>query len=275
MIENIYICLTKRTLMKKLLVLIVVSIAGIFAASAQSSYEYKKFVSSEGQDLNYRLLTPVKVESKKEYPLVIFLHGAGERGSDNEKQLIHGSQIFLNPANQEKYPAYVLFPQCPEDGYWGYPNRPFGFDKMLPEGEMTPIFQAVKELILEYIAMPSVDASRVYIMGLSMGGMGTYDMVARFPDLFAAAVPICGSIAPGRIAAAKNVKFRIFHGDADTVVPVECSRRAYRELKAAGADVEYFEFAGCTHGSWNPAFNVPDFMEWIFAQKKSGRSRKK
>ena len=275
MIENIYICLAKLTLMKKLLVLIVASLAGLFAASAQSSYEYKQFVSSEGQDLNYRLLTPVTVEAKKEYPLVIFLHGAGERGSDNEKQLIHGSQIFLNPATQEKFPAYVLFPQCPEDAFWGYQKYPGAFDKLSVDGEMSSVFKAVHELILEYINMPSIDDSRVYIMGLSMGGMGTYDMVSRFPDLFAAAVPICGAIAPGRIAAAKDVKFRIFHGDADTVVPVECSRRAYRELKAAGADVEYFEFAGCTHGSWNPAFNVPDFMEWIFAQKKSGRSRKK
>ena len=91
--------------MKKTLLLIVVSLAGLLAASAQSSYSYETFVSSEGQSLNYRLLEPIKMEAKKKYPLVIFLHGLGERGSDNEKQLIHGGQIFLNPSNQEKYPA--------------------------------------------------------------------------------------------------------------------------------------------------------------------------
>lgn len=254
-------------LMKKIFIIIAAAFISLTATSAQSAYSYEKFVSSEGQSLNYRLLEPLKVEAKKKYPLVIFLHGLGERGSDNEKQLFHGSQMFLNPSNQEKYPAYVIFPQCPETTFWAYDNIPASFEDMTPAENMTIVFRALKEMIDEYRAMPTVDASRVYIMGLSMGGMATYDMVARFPEIFAAAIPICGAIKPGRIAAAKNVKFRIFHGDADFTVPVECSRRAYRELKAAGADVEYFEFAGCGHGSWNPAFNMPDFMEWLFAQK--------
>ena len=90
----------------------------------------------------------------------------------------------------------------------------------------------------------------------------------RFPDTFAAAVPICGTVNPVRLADAANVRFRIFHGDADNVVPVEGSREAYRALKNLGAEVEYIEFPGCNHGSWNPAFNYPGFMEWIFAQRK-------
>lgn len=261
--------------MKKTLLLIVVSLAGLLAASAQSSYSYETFVSSEGQSLNYRLLEPIKMEAKKKYPLVIFLHGLGERGSDNEKQLIHGGQIFLNPSNQEKYPAYVIFPQCPETTFWAYDNIPSSFVNMTPVENMTKVFRALKEMIDHYREMPTVDASRVYIMGLSMGGMATYDMVCRFPEVFAAAIPICGAVMPGRIGAAKDVKFRIFHGDADPTVPVECSRRAYRELREAGADVEYFEFAGCGHGSWNPAFNTPDFMEWLFAQKKSRRANRR
>ena len=101
-----------------------------------------------------------------------------------------------------------------------------------------------------------------------MGAMGTFDMVARFPDIFAAAIPICGTVNPQRLSAAKNVNFRIFHGDADNVVPVEGSREAYKALKPTGASVEYIEFPGCNHGSWNPAFNYPDFMEWLFKQKK-------
>ena len=87
-------------------------------------------------------------------------------------------------------------------------------------------------------------------------------------SIFAAAVPICGSVNPDRLPAAKEVKFRIFHGDADDVVTVEGSREAYKALKAAGAKVEYIEFPGCNHGSWNPAFNYPGFMEWLFKQKK-------
>ena len=116
--------------------------------------------------------------------------------------------------------------------------------------------------------MPEVDTQRVYIIGLSMGAMGTYDLVVRYPEIFAAAVPICGTVNPSRLSVAKDVKFRIFHGGGDDVVPVKGSREAYKALKAAGADVEYIEFPGCNHGSWNPAFNYPGFMDWLFKQKK-------
>ena len=116
--------------------------------------------------------------------------------------------------------------------------------------------------------MSQVDKQRIYIMGLSMGAMGTYDMTIRYPEIFAAAIPICGTVNPTRLSAAKEVKFRIFHGDADSVVPVSGSHQAYKALKAAGADVKYTEFPGVTHGSWNPAFTLPDFMSWLFSQKK-------
>ena len=111
-------------------------------------------------------------------------------------------------------------------------------------------------------------SSDLYILGISMGGMGTYDMVCRFPDIFAAAVPICGGVNPDRLVKAKNVKFRIYHGDVDSAVSVENSRKAYAALKKFGASVEYIEFAGCDHNSWSPAFNTPDFFSWLFAQKK-------
>ena len=105
-------------------------------------------------------------------------------------------------------------------------------------------------------------------MGLSMGGMATFDLVSRYPEIFAAAIPICGAADTKRLANAKGVKWRIYHGDADTVVPVEASRAAYKALKEAGIKVEYVEFPGCAHASWTPAFNQPDFMKWLFKQKK-------
>ena len=203
---------------------------------------------------------------------MLFLHGAGERGSDNEKQLIHGSQMFLNPTNRENFPAFVLFPQCPEKRYWAFPGRPSSFTEMNAEKAITPILLAVKELVDSYLENPAVDASRVYIMGLSMGGMATFDLVSRYPEIFAAAIPICGSVNPQRLkqnaAGVKKVKFRLYHGDADIAVSVEGSRQAYKALKEIGADVEYFEFPGCTHNSWNPAFNRPDFLKWLFKQKR-------
>lgn len=257
--------------MKKLIVITAFIFAAMAAASAQGKFEPKVFESSEGIQLNYQELKPIDTAKEKKYPLVIFLHGMGERGDDNKTQLTHGSQMFLNPANQEKYPAYVLFPQCPETAFWAYARPTLN---MKAEDKMPPIFQAVKEMIDKYLAYPDIDTQRVYIMGLSMGGMATFDMVARFPEIFAAAVPICGAVDPSRLAATKGVNFRIFHGDADRVVPVICSRMAYKALREADVDVEYYEFPGCDHASWNPAFNRPDFMEWLFKQKKAKKYMK-
>ena len=255
--------------MKKIISLGLLFLLAI-SVSAQEVYRKEVFISSRGDSLKYRLLRPEKEKAGKKYPLVLFLHGAGERGSDNEKQLVHGGQMFLNPVNREKYPAFVLMPQCPIDAYWAYTSRPVSFvPSDMPAGqEISPIFSSLKELLDIYLSMPQVDKDRVYIIGLSMGGMGTYDMIIRFPELFAAAIPICGTVNPSRLAGVKGVKFRIFHGDADNVVTVEGSRAAYRALKAAGVDVEYIEFSGCDHGSWNPAFNYPGFMDWLFSQKK-------
>ena len=105
-------------------------------------------------------------------------------------------------------------------------------------------------------------------MGLSMGAIATFDMVWRYPEIFAAAIPICGAADTEKIAHIKGVKWRIYHGDADDVVPVECSRDAYKALESAGANVEYFEFPGCKHVSWNLAFNQQGFMDWLYAQRK-------
>jgi predicted peptidase len=177
--------------------------------------------------------------------------------------------MFLNPVNREIYPAFVIFPQCPAKEFWGYSSRPASLTpgNMVIE-EATPLTKSLKELLGTFLAMPQVDKTRIYIMGLSMGGMGTFDMVCHYPELFAAAIPICGSVNPARLAGAKGVSFRIFHGDADMSVPVESSRAAYKALKANGIPAEYIEFPGYEHNSWTSAFNYPDFMEWLFSKKK-------
>ena len=245
--------------MRSNLSIFILFFAGQFAYS-QEDFEAKAFIASNKDTLNYRELLPENYNPQQKYPLVLFLHGAGERGSDNKAQLVHGSKMFTNPVNREKYPAIVLFPQCPSNSFWSYERR---------SGSGNSPLQAVKELLDQYIAKKTVDTDRIYVMGLSMGGYGTFEMVCRFPDVFAAAVPICGGVDPERLkTTAGKVKFRIYHGDNDNVVSVENSRKAYRALKNYGADVEYFEFPGCNHDSWNPAFNKPDFFSWVFEQKK-------
>lgn len=253
----------KITLLAAALLVCLVSYAG--------DYEKKTYTSKDGSTLLYRQLSP-EYNAGGKYPVVLFLHGAGERGNDNEAQLTHGSGIFQNPANAEKYPAYVLFPQCPEGTTWTFDQqrkwnlKPWEIPADEPQSKMmTLLVEFLKDFIASH---PDVNTKKIYVMGLSMGGIATFDITSRYPELFAAAVPICGAVNPGRMKNAKGVKFSIYHGDKDPTVPVECSREAYKALKAAGIKVKYTEIAGCGHGSWDPAFNDPTFLPWLFKQHK-------
>ena len=234
-------------------------------ANQYDEFERHCHVSQSGDTLRYRFLRPENMKKNKKYPLVVFLHGAGERGSDNQKQLVHGGQMWLNPVNRENHPCFVLAPQCPEGRRWSDVSRYSSQDK--GEG-LSSMMEPLKDLITECIAMPGVDPDRVYISGLSMGGVGTFDMCVTYPELFAAAIPICGSVRPELLKNAKKIKFRIYHGDKDFVVPFEGSRKAYRKLKRLGADVTYIERAGVNHGVWNDAFNDPEYLNWMFRQHK-------
>ncbi len=235
--------------------------------------EYKKgeFVSSNDIKLPYRMLTPQNMEQGKKYPLVLFMHGAGERGNDNIKQLTHGAGLFTSPDNRENYPAYVLHPQCDTSKYWiteSSSRQGLSWEELFglyPNGTTSVL--SVKELVDNIVANNNIDKDRIYIIGLSMGGMATYDMICRYPGFFAAAVPVCGGVDTSRIKDnLGGVKVRIYHGDADSVVPCTLSREAYLAMKKAGVDVTLHEFRGVGHDSWNPAFNTPDFMEWLFSQ---------
>ncbi len=259
--------------MNKLLVLLLVSCNfTVLHAGSPDGFVARTFTDSRGGELLYRELIPEGYDRAGKFPLVLFLHGGGERGDDNTRQLAHGSRMFTNPVNMEKYPAVVLFPQCPAGAYWAFHERPSnGFDPLtLPvDYEITPVLGFVMEMVREYVASGRIDTDRIYVVGLSMGGMATFDLACRFPDVFAAAVPICGAVNPERLPGAAGVNFRIFHGDEDDVVPPVNSRMAYSRLRECGIAVEYYELPGVGHGSWNPAFNFPDFFEWLFSQRKS------
>jgi predicted peptidase len=236
-----------------------------------SALKKENFTSSARLVLPYRILFPENYDKTKKYPLVLFLHGAGERGNDNESQLTHGAKLFIDSANRKAYPAIVIFPQCPTEGYWSSVevNRntsPFTleFDYTRP---ITSALQAAIELVQKMIVHEGVDKSRIYITGLSMGGMGTFEAAYRFPELFAAAVPICGgadvSAYDKRVS---KIPFRLFHGAKDAVVDVKHSQVVVQKLKTLDTHVEYIEYPEVNHDSWDNAFAEPDFLSWIFSK---------
>ena len=165
---------------------------------ALEAYEKKEFVYN-GNTLPYRILYPANYDKSKKYPLLLFLHGAGERGKDNEKQLIHGSKLFLTDANRKNFPAIVVFPQCPEESFWAVTKidrtvQPFKIEFDYTAQPNWPL-AAANELVKKLINEEGVEKKQVYITGLSMGGMGTFESVYRYPDLYAAALPICGGFS--------------------------------------------------------------------------------
>lgn len=242
-------------------------------AQDKSEFQKKEFIDAKGDTLRYRILFPKNYDKTKKYPLVLFLHGAGERGRDNEKQLTHGSKLFLKDEYREKYPAIFLAPQCPENQYWASVKidrgkMPLALDFNY-ENDITHPLHAALELTKTLIKNERVDKHRIYIMGLSMGGMGTFEAVYRQPKLFAAAIPICGGAdAKAYTKKAAKVPFWLFHGDKDGVVEVRYSREMYARLQELKSDVKYTECTGVNHNSWDNAFAEPALFEWLFSKKK-------
>lgn len=251
-----------------LLTILLPAAAGDKVPQVMDEYEKKIYKDSLNFKMPFRILTPSPVVKGQKYPLVIFLHGAGERGDDNESQLTYGAGFFSNPVNTDRYPAYVIFPQCSSrswvimDG-----EKTFRRGNKVPEESIAE--KTLMNLIDNVIRSCPIDESRIYIMGLSMGAIAAYDLVCRYPDRFAAAVPICGAVNPDRLNNAKGVKFMIFHGENDEEVPLVCGREAYKALNSAGATVEYVEFAGVGHECWDDAFNYPTLMSWLFSQQRA------
>lgn len=235
---------------------------------------YARKVYVQGNDtLPYRILYPKNFDQKKKYPLVLVLHGAGERGTDNESQLVYGARRFLE--EQEQFPAIVVFPQCPRDSYWSNVNilpnaqgqRTFNFQT---GGEPTRAMAALMGMLNQLLKSGNVDKDRVYLGGLSMGGMGTFELLWRKPRTFAAAFPICGGGAPemARKFSKKVEGIWVFHGEEDGVVPVEHSRIMAGAIKKAGGNVKLTAYPGVNHNSWDNAFKEPELLRWLFSQEK-------
>ncbi len=240
---------------------------------AQDSLYQKKIFVRQTDTIAYRILYPKNYDRSKSYPLVLVLHGAGERGKDNEKQLVHGSKLFANEKVRKEFPSIVIFPQCKEESYWSSvkidrEKLPLTFDFDYIREETKDLSMAIA-LTEQIIKSERVDKKRVYITGLSMGGMGTFEAVYRYPKLFAAAAPICGGgDAVHYNKKAAEVPFWIFHGDSDNVVGVDYSRIMYKQIQQFSKKVKYTEYPGVMHNSWDNAFAEPEFLIWMFAHSR-------
>jgi predicted peptidase len=248
----------------------------------------------------YRLIAPpaASVAEDATVPLVVFLHGAGERGDDNRAQLKHFAGWCATAALQEKHPCFVLAMQCPAGESWAWLDLKAYREKgELPRrnAEPTRAMRALMTAIDDVLASKPIDRTRIYLTGLSMGGFGSFDLASRRPGLFAAVVPICGGGDPATAAAIAAMPFYIVHGSDDPVVPVELSRMMRDAIAAAAADAfagekarargtsdaprpmprrapnpMYREYDKVGHDSWTPAYRFGDdgVLDWMFAQRR-------
>ncbi|MGV8815860.1 MAG: prolyl oligopeptidase family serine peptidase [Gelidibacter sp.] len=240
------------------------------SAQHQEAFVQEQFIS--GKDtLNYRVMRPKSLESSKKYPLVVFLHGAGERGSDNTKQLAHGSELFYKI--RDSFPAIVIFPQCPENDYWSNvtvdrSTMPLSL-KFPSDSAPTKSMTLVMQLVEKMLAKPNVDKNQIYVGGLSMGGMGTFEILFRKPDVFAAAFAICGAGNPETTEFyAKTVPMWIFHGANDDVVDPQQSVAMVSGILKYGGKPSFSLYAQDNHNSWDSAFAEPQLISWLFSNSK-------
>ena len=233
----------------------------------QDSFGRDEFQSGGGT-LRYRLFTPAPAAAATRLPLVLFLHGAGERGDDNAAQLKHGVVEFHR--RQATHPCLVLAPQCPADKKWvEVAFGQGGGAGTFPAQPSEPLKLAL-EVVDGLIAAGRVDPDRVFVTGLSMGGYGTWYAAGMPGSRFAAAAPVCGGGDPDWAKRYVGLPVWAFHGDDDRAVPVGRSREMIEAIRAAGGRPKYTEYPAVGHDSWTRTYADDAFHDWLFAQRRSG-----
>lgn len=256
--------------MKKLLIsLIFLFITAQVSTAQVSRFNTAQYVDEEGDTLNYRIATP-DFSGSQSYPLLIFLHGGGERGDDNVSQLKWGVQNFVTDEWMKRYKAIVLAPQSPDDSRWSNFEGQFREDGVPLElaDEPAKPLKMTMEVVDQIIENFNVDENRIYITGLSMGGFGTWDALARWPERFAAAIPVCGGGAPSTAERFADVPIWVTHGADDPTVPPEMSHQMIEALREAGAQPGYTEYPDVGHFSWLQTYSDDYMIDWLFSQRK-------
>jgi predicted peptidase len=231
------------------LAMLVIFVLLVFPAGAQEvnseqTQRIKSFV-----ELQYLLQLPADYnnDSSPGYPLILFLHGSGERGDSLPLVKAWGPPKI---AAEKGLPFIVISPQCPANEWW------------------TSLLYPLSEILDEAIATYPIDTNRIYLTGLSMGGFGTFALAQMYPHYFAAIAPVCGGGTPGLAKFSMSLPTWIFHGEVDEVVPVENSELMYKALQEVGADVKLTVFPGVNHDSWIPAYNNSGLFEWFLEHQK-------
>jgi predicted peptidase len=254
---------------------LLICLAGAVTADLPSDDVVKQFAELtyayaggeyKNEPFKYRLLKPEKIEPGKKYPVVLYLHGAGERGKDNVAQLRYLPEWLASADNRAKYPCFLIAPQCRPDKKWSnvsWADKAAADLPAEPSDQMNVAVGILDEVLKSY----PCDVDRVYLTGLSMGGYGSWDLAERTPGRFAAVAPVCGGGDAKRADRLVGVPVWAWHGTDDPAVPVERSRLMIEAIRSAGGTPKYTELPGVKHSSWVQAYHGPDnLLPWMFEQ---------
>lgn len=237
-------------------------VAGAAPHEPDERFRKMTYVSPSGETLPYRLFVPDTNTPDTRYPLVVFLHGGRGTGTDNVSQISEtcysGSHVWIRSEVQAQHPAFVLAPQLPPGERWGAPSS----------RELSTYGALAVELVQKLQREFPIDRDRTYLTGQSLGGWGTWDLIAKRPALFAAAIPVCGGGNPGTASTMKDMAIWAFHGEKDEQISVERSRAMVKALEAAGVDVRYTEYPSAGHAIWDQAYDEDGLTDWLFAQRR-------
>lgn len=233
-----------KTTLLTILFIFVVMAAYSQDMKRQTAHRFNKEITIE-IDLDYLLYLPDGYNENDELPLMIFLHGAGERGSDISKVKVHGPPKIVET---DDMPFIILSPQCPADQWWNIRDLDY----------------LLEEILKNY----NIDQDRIYLTGLSMGGFGTWAWAAEHPEKFAAIAPICGGGDPRLAGALVDIPAWVFHGAKDKVVPITGSSEMVDALKELGADIKFTIYPEAGHDSWTETYANPDLYEWFLSHQK-------
>jgi predicted peptidase len=244
--------------------------------TGEGTFTTHVFTDAQGHKMTYYLYVPAYYNPQQKYPLVLLLHGGGERGKSKStaaqnRQLLLSQpyvQIWEQPIIQDHWPSFIVVPQI-IGGTDRWVNVPAHVSSYKMQAEPSTSLMMAKEIVDAVQKQYSdIDANRLYITGISMGGFGVWDAIERWPNYFAAAAPVSGAGDPSKAAVLKQLPIWDFHGTKDTTVPVSGSRDMIAAIKAAGGHPHYTEFPGATHVIWTQAYSLPGFLPWFFSQRR-------